>query len=167
MYHQRLGGLAFGSLDLRRIHYARTQSGAQGICAATHHDLLRGTAPTSAYAARYRRPWLLGGSHQHRHMVDTSSFWRGQGWLLRSCWLFSVAVGWYSAPGVAGVNPGRRCSRRAPSLYHFGQAHNPRRLVRTDDASTVPSLALPMATCWQGWPRWVRGGPALHPALRP
>jgi hypothetical protein len=53
------------------------------------------------------------------------------------------------------VNPGQKGNCQAPILYHFGQAHNPRRLVVADDDSLTHSLMLPIATYWQGFFSWV------------
>ncbi len=58
----------------------------------------------------------------------------------RSDYSFYVAVGLDCTPGLAGLNRGQYKGCHAPSLYHFGQADNSRRLGITYDAS--------MSICW-------------------
>jgi hypothetical protein len=68
----------------------------------------------------------------------------------RSVYSFCVAVGLDCTPGLVGLNCGQVQGCRIPGLYHFGQAANSRRLVKTYDASNVYSLALSLTTGWPG-----------------
>jgi len=97
---------------------------------------------------------FLGNPAGPVYPVDTCSTpsrqWRRQGGLLRSECAFGVALGLCYSPGLTGVNPGQHLICQAPSLYHFGQADNPRRLVHNHDDSDAHLLALSIATGSQG-----------------
>ena len=54
----------------------------------------------------------------------------------------------------------------ASILSHFGQANNPRRLVRTNDGSDVRLLALPVATCCQSLAGWIPAVSGFIPASK-
>ena len=54
----------------------------------------------------------------------------------------------------------------ASILSHFGQADNPRRLVRTNDGSDVRLLALPIATCSQSLAGWIPAASGFIPASK-
>jgi hypothetical protein len=54
----------------------------------------------------------------------------------------------------------------ASLLSHFGQANNPRRLVRANDGSDGRFLALPIATCFQSLAGWIPTASGFIPASK-
>jgi hypothetical protein len=124
----------------------------------------------SAYPGHYPRPWLLRQSHHFSSMRLTPTLNIDHFRELEVVTPFLMFV--FRSGRVVlstGFGEGEYESVEkllASILSHFGQADNPRRLVRTNDGSDVHLLALPIATCSQSLAGWIPAASGFIPASK-